>query len=196
MRPALAILVLAPVVVAIAYGAYAVRVSRDVVLVNLSEAKRLLGQDRTESSDAVDPCAQSADLYRARCFLIPDAERRAIEFVRSHSSPSQTIFVADGRNDKTFANDNAFYFLTARDPASKWYHFDPGLQSSKAIQDQIVSDLDRQKPPLIVIDTEFDAVEEPNGSAKHSGVTVLDDYIRKNYASVAKMDPYQILQRQ
>ena len=193
LRPVLAVLVMAPVVCAVASGIYAVRVSRAVVLENLSEAARLVGQ--TEPY-AIDPCDQSADLFRARCFFISDAERHAAEFVRSNTTPSQTIFVADGENDKTFANNNAFYFLTARQPATKWYHFDPGLQSSKVIQNQIISDLEGQKPPFIVIDAEFDAVEEPNESAKHSGVIILDDYIRRQYISIAQMGTYQIMQRQ
>ena len=193
LRPALAVLVLSPVVCAVASSIHAVRVSRGVVLENLSEAARLV---RQTEPDAIDPCDQSADLYRARCFFISDAERHAAEFVRSNTTPSQTIFVVDGENDKTFANNNAFYFLAARQPATKWYHFDPGLQSSTVIQDQIISDLERQKPQLIVIDTEFDMVEEPNESAKHSGVIILDDYIRRQYTSVAQMGTYQVLQRQ
>ncbi len=171
--------------------------SRSVALENLSEAARLAlqGMQRTESSDSTGPCDLSADLERMRCLIVSDAERQAVRFVLSNTTPGQPIFVANGQNDKTFANDNSLYFLTGRLPASKWYHFDPGLQSTETIQDEIIRDLEEEKPPLIVIDTEWDNVDEPNNSAKHSGVKSLDNYIDKHYQEVAEMDPYKILRR-
>jgi MFS family permease len=196
LRPALAVLVFTPLL-----GAEATTVSavgaQGVALENLSEAAQLARRSmyQTEPSDATGPCELSADLIRMRCFVVSDADRQAVRFVLSNTTPGQPIFVVDGQNDKTFANDNSFYFLIGRRPASKWYHFDPGLQSSQVIQDQIVRDLEEQKPPLIVIDTEFDGVEEHNDSAKHSGVMTLDNYINICYQEVAEMKPYKILRR-
>ena len=112
-----------------------------------------------------------------------------------HTTSDQKILVANGINDKSFANDNSLYFLTGRQPATKWGEFDPGLQSSEAIQSRMVGELETIKPPLVVLDSEWDDVIEPNVSAKHSGVNILDDYIRQHYRVVAKYEPYVILQR-
>jgi hypothetical protein len=197
IRPALAVLVLAPVVCAAAYGFYAIRMTRSVALENLSESARLArrSMQRTASPDSTGPCDPQTALDRAQCFIVTDAERQAVQFVMSNSTPGQPIFVANGTNDKTFENNNAFYFLAGRQPASKWSLFDVGLQSSEAFQDIIVEELEQKRPPIIAIDTEFDSVEEPNDSAKHSGVTILDDYIHQHYKEVARFDPYLILQR-
>jgi hypothetical protein len=197
MRPALVVLVLAPVVCAAAYGFYAIRMTRSVALANLSESARLARRSmQRTASNSTGPCdPQQTALDRAQCFIVTDAERQAVQFVMSNSTPGQPIFVANGTNDKTFANNNAFYFLTGRQPASKWSLFDVGLQSSEAFQDIIVEELQQKRPPIIVIDTEFDGVEEPNDSAKHSGVNILDDYIHQHYKEVVRFDPYAILQR-
>lgn len=196
-RPALAVLLLAAVVCTAAPSVYAIRASRSMVLDNLSDAGRLVRRSlkHGEPSISTGPCDLTADLSRLRCFYASDTEKQAVDFVLSNTAPDETIFVVDGKNDKTVANDNALYFLTGRQPASKWYHFDPGLQSTQAIQDQIINDLEKRKPPLIVIDTEFDSQEEPNDSAKHSGVTNLDDYIDGRYKGVAEMGSYEILRR-
>jgi hypothetical protein len=197
IRPALVVLVSAPLACAAVSSIFAVRTSQGVALENLSEAWRLGRRNgqRAERSGSTDPCDLSADLDRFRCFIVSDAERQAIQFVSANSTRNQPIFVADGENDKTFANNIAFYFLTGRQPATKWYHFDPGLQSSEATQTQIVRDLEEGQPPLIVIDTEFDKIEEPNTGTKHSGVKMVDNYIDLHYLDVMKKSPFKILRR-
>jgi hypothetical protein len=198
MPPALAVLVLAPVVCAAAHGFYAIRMLRSLALENFSEFTRLARWDMRQAAlpDSTGPCDPRTALDRAQCFIVTDAERQAVQFVMSNSTPGQPIFIANGTNDKTFANNNAFYFLAGRQPSSKWSLFDVGLQSSEAFQDIIVEELERKKPPIIVIDTEFDNIEEPNNSAKHSGVNILDDYIHQHYAPMAEMDPYTIMRPQ
>jgi hypothetical protein len=199
IHSALPVLVLASVVYVAAFSAHEVVHWRQVPLGNLSEAWRLARRSiqQTEPSDSTtDPCDPSAEPPRARCFLAPDAEREAAQFVLSNTTPGQPIFIANGQNDKAYANNNAFYFLTGRQPASKWNQFDPGLQTSEVIQKDIVAELEGKRVATIVIDTEFDNIVEPNDSAKHSGVHILDDYIHQHYASVAEMDPYSIMQRQ
>jgi hypothetical protein len=47
----------------------------------------------------------------------------------------------------------------------------------------MIRELERNAPPYIVLDSEFDLTREPNDSAKSSGVTLLDDYIRDKYQS-------------
>ena len=120
---------------------------------------------------------------------------RAIRFVINNTTPDQPIIVLNGTNDKTVANDASLYFLAGRLPATKWGEFDPGLQSSAKIQSKMVGELEAIKPPLVIQDSEWDDVNEPNGSARHSGVTLLDDYIHQHYKQVAEFEPYVILQR-
>jgi hypothetical protein len=140
-------------------------------------------------------CDPEQGLTRARCFVLPDPELATIRYVVAHSKPDEPILVATGMNDKTFANNMALYFLAGRQPATKWAEFDPGLQNSEPIQADMVGELERHQPPLVILDTEWDDFNEPNGSAKHSGVTMLDDYLHHHYQEVTKFDPFIVLQR-
>ena len=59
----------------------------------------------------------------------------------------------------------------------------------------MVAELDRNAPPYIVLDSEFENFNEPNDSSRSSGVTLLDDYIRSKYRQVERFDEMTIWQR-
>ena len=120
---------------------------------------------------------------------------QAIRFVRSRTAPSEPIFVGVGRHDKIFVGNVAFYFIADRPPATKWYNLEPGLQTSRPIQDQMIVDLKKSVPRYVVIDTEWDSTKEPNESAVSSGVTALDEFIADTYFVVAQFPPYRVLER-
>jgi len=80
-----------------------------------------------------------------------------------------------------------------RKSATKWHHFDPGLQTSAPIQQEMVGELQRAKPKLIVIVSDWAEAQEPNDSALSSGVTVLDDYLRQAFEPVATFGPNTVL---
>jgi hypothetical protein len=157
MRPTLAVLVLAPAVCAAAYGFYAIRMTRSVAPWRILRTPHdwrggVCGKRCRRTRPALATCGPS---WIAQCFIVTDAERQAVQFVMSNSTPGQPIFIANGKNDKAFAINNAFYFLAGRQPSSKWSSFDVGLQSSEAFQDIIVDEPERKSPPIIVIDAEF-----------------------------------------
>ncbi|HEY1941560.1 MAG TPA: hypothetical protein VGH40_05495 [Roseiarcus sp.] len=147
------------------------------------------------NSASTGSCFPPAELERARCFVLPDGAAEAIQFIRQNTAATEPIFVGVGRHDKIFINDVAFYFLADRRPATKWYHFDPGLQTSEPIQSRIVDGLARGNVRYVVLYSEFDATEEPNESALSSGVFVLDDYIRNTYEPAATFGYYRILKK-
>jgi|SRR5215469_3987168 len=130
---------------------------------------------RNKWCDAVTP------LTGYLCFLPDDDHIQTIEFITSHTTPDQRLFVGLPRHDRIFANDNLIYYATQRLPATKWSQFDPFLVNSDRIQAQIVSELEATAPPYVVMDSEYEDVHEPNDSSKSSGVTLLDDYIRSKY---------------
>jgi hypothetical protein len=126
-------------------------------------------------------CQFASPLTRGFCFLPEDDRIRAIEFISSHTVPGQSLYSGLKHHDRIFANDNLIYFATQCLPATHWSHLDPGLQTSYETQTQMITELERNAPPYIVLDSEFDLTQEPNDSAKSSGVTLLDDYIRDRY---------------
>jgi hypothetical protein len=126
-------------------------------------------------------CKSGNPLTRGFCFLPEDDRIHAIEFISSHTRPGESLYSGLKHHDRIFANDNLIYFATQRLPATRWSHLDPGLQTNYDTQTQMINELERNAPPYIVLDSEFDLTLEPNDSAKSSGVTLLDDYIRDKY---------------
>jgi hypothetical protein len=116
--------------------------------------------------------------------LSPDYSRVAT-YLRAHTQPDERIFVGLDRHDKILLNPVALYFAVGRLPGTHWHHFDPGLQTRADIQAAIISDLQRNRVRWVVRDASFDKVDEPNGSAHSSGVTLLDRYLDANYREVA-----------
>jgi hypothetical protein len=129
------------------------------------------------------------------CFFPDNDHIQTIEFFRSHMRPDQKLFVGLTRSDIVFANDNLIYFASQRLPATKWSHFDPYLQNTYEIQTQMIQEFEADTPPFMVLDSEFDSVQEPNDSSKRTGVTLLDEYIRSKYQHVETFGEMSIWRR-
>jgi hypothetical protein len=140
-------------------------------------------------------CKFTNPLTRGVCFLPEDDRIHAAEFISSHTQPGQPLYSGLKHHDRIFANDNIIYFATERLPATHWSHFDPGLQNRLDIQTQMIRELERNPPPYITLDSEFDLIREPNDSSKSSGVTLLDDYIHAKYEPRETFGTISIWQR-
>jgi hypothetical protein len=157
---------------------------------------------RVNLSDVVHPQAQDSfyrrchvpsALSRARCMRVePDVLAAALEIER-RSTPDQFIYVGDGRHDRIFWNDVRLYFLSGRGSVTRWYDLHPGVQTTLAIQKEMIADLRREEPPVIAINTTWDDTVEPNDSRFSSGVTVLDDYIHSHYTASSHYGQITIL---
>src|SRR5882757_957883 len=137
----------------------------------------LVGRDRRDSTphDAVevDSCHPNPGLERIACFKIAMDQAAAVHFVQVNTAVSDTIFVGLPQHERIVVNNVSFYFVADRRPATKWYHFDPGLQTSKSIQELMIGDLQQSRPKYVVLDSDWEGLREPNESAKSSGVKLL-----------------------
>ncbi|HEV2578221.1 MAG TPA: hypothetical protein VGU25_13515 [Acidobacteriaceae bacterium] len=140
-------------------------------------------------------CRDRNPVTRGVCYSMDSDHIQTVEFLEAHTKPGDTLFVGLPQHDRIFINDNMTYFATQRLPATKWSHFDPFLQNTAPIQQEMVAELERNKPPYVVLDSEFDAVHEPNGSSVHTGVHLLDNYIAQHYQWVKTFGEMTILQR-
>jgi hypothetical protein len=153
-------------------------------------ALAMIGRNLTQPPN----CRPPPGLGRIACFELPLDDVKTVQYVQQHTAPDDPVFVGVARHDKIFVNDVALYFAMNRRSATKWHHFDPGLQTSAPIQQEIVGELQRGHTRLLVIDARWEGVHEPNDSAVSSGVTILDDYIRQAYAPVATFGAITIMQ--
>jgi hypothetical protein len=127
-------------------------------------------------------CHPPIGLERARCMTIDPVAIAAIRDVQQHTSSQDRIFVGAGRHDKLFLNDVRFYFVAGRPSVTKWHELHPGVQTTLPIQNEIIESMRAYSPKLIVLNSTWDDILEPNDSRYSSGVTILDGYIREHYA--------------
>jgi hypothetical protein len=165
-------------------------------LAHYSVAQRIFPFARYIPPDtAAEWCKTKNSLTAGFCFLPEDDRIRAIEYISSHTLPGQSLYSGLRKHDRIVANDNLIYFATQRLPATRWSHFDPDLQNRYEIQMQMVHELQQSAPPYIALDSEFDLVREPNDSSTSSGVTLLDDYIQKEYQMSEAFGTMTVLRR-
>ncbi len=139
-------------------------------------------------------CRLPAESARLDCIETSPATLETIQYVAQRTDPDDPLFVGLARHDKIFANDVLLYFILNRRPATKWYQFDPGLQTSAPVQQEIIDELERTKPKLIVLEAQWSTVSEPNGSAL-SDATLLDEYIKRTFEPAAAFGQTAVLQR-
>jgi hypothetical protein len=139
-------------------------------------------------------CRMPPGFEQMACFSMPEETIETASYVQQHTGPNDPVFVGLTHHDRLFGNDILLYFIMHRPPATKWYEFDPGMTTLAPIQQQIVDDLKRAKPKLIVLEPNWvDFAQEPNDSMISSGVTILDDYIKQTFEPVATFGQYTIL---
>jgi hypothetical protein len=141
-------------------------------------------------------CGFKTPMTRGMCFLMDVDHIQAVEYLDEHTTPADTLFVGLPHHDRIWANDNLTYFAAWRLPSTKWSHFDPFLQNRADIQHEMISEFERNRPPYIVLDAEFENIREPNGSSVSTGVHLLDDYIAAHYKTVQQYGELTILKLQ
>lgn len=137
----------------------------------------------------------AADPARASNLYAGAAARDVAAWLRENVPAGERIFVGCGRHDRIFANEPILYFLSGRRPGSRYHALDPGVATTAAAQEEIVRDLERHRVRFVVLSTRLDRRREPNGSARSSGVTRLDDALRERYRPVAKFAPWYVVLR-
>jgi hypothetical protein len=166
------------------------------IVVKIAAGKhQLLLQRRTGTDLQRRWCDTHGPLTSGVCFLPEEDRVRTMEFVMSHSKPGQTFYVGVPHHDVTYASDDLLYFGVQRMPATKWYEFNPLVQNDAVIQQEMVNELEKNRPPLVVLDAEFETTSEPNASSVSTGVRYMDEYLERQYVPVATFGVYSILQR-
>ena len=143
-----------------------------------------------------DWCKSKNALTVGLCFLPEHDDIPAARFIIIRTRPGDKLFSGVERHDKIFLNDMLIYFATQRMPATRWAHFDPGLQNSYEVQNQMIRELEENVPPYIMLMKNENWADEPNESSKSSGVVVLDEYIRDRYRQVANFSFVSLWERQ
>jgi hypothetical protein len=135
--------------------------------------RRWLGlrEDTVPVADGVRaPPAEAAEL------------KAAVRAVQRAVPPGEPIYVAPKRADQVTAGYPLLYVVADRPNPTRYDIAAPGVVTSAPVQREIVRDLERTKPRVVVRwESPLSAAPEPNAAGRSSGVRLLDDYLARAY---------------
>jgi hypothetical protein len=123
--------------------------------------------------------------------LDPD-RKNVVELLRARPEGSR-IWVGLTRHQRIWGTDVALYFDGEALPAGRHLDLTP-MCAREAGQRELVEDLERARPPLLVLENLATPVE-PNESAVFHDVFLLDAYIAKHYRVKKILGGYAVLER-
>jgi hypothetical protein len=132
-----------------------------------------------------------SNIEKAGCVYIRRDQELAVEYITAHTKGGESIFVGNKRHDIIFTNDIGFYFLANRLCATKYHDLFPGVATTRAIQEEIVRDVESKNVNWIILFNESES-GEPNSSSINSSVHFLDDFIHSEYSKIAEFGSYEI----
>jgi hypothetical protein len=144
------------------------------------------------------PATHAFALDRARgLWSTEDAEHyeAVITRVRQLTDAGSPIFVGNDRHDRLFINDALFYFLANRRNATRYNELHPGVATTGAVQLEIIQDILARDVRVVVIRTERHPLELHNQSSRSSGITRLDDFLRRTFVVRETYGDYEIWRR-
>jgi hypothetical protein len=108
--------------------------------------------------------------------------------------PGDPIFVANPRHDRVTAGDPLLYVILGHPNPTRYDVMQPGVITTAPVQREIVDSLRRSDTKVVIkwLDPRAEAIEA-NGSARSSGVHILDRYLAAAYRPVARYGVYQVL---
>jgi len=130
----------------------------------------------------------------------PPEEARALSelsrYVRSRVPPGDPVFVANPRFDLVTVGNPLVYVLVGRPNPTRYDVMQPGVVTTRPVQREIVADLERSRPRLVIrwLSPVADKPED-NGAGRSSGVRLLDRYLARTYAPERRFGDYLVLAR-
>ncbi|HEV2061225.1 MAG TPA: hypothetical protein VGR12_00120, partial [Solirubrobacteraceae bacterium] len=105
------------------------------------------------------------------------------------------IFVAPPRFDRVTVGNPLLYVLLGKENPTRYDVMQPGVVTTREVQEEIRADLERARPEVLVRWLDPRTAPEDNASARSSGVTLLDDYLDATYRPVRRIGPYLVARR-
>lgn len=174
-------------------GAALLLVGAGALSANLWPTLHKLMREGLQSSSFAAQC-RSAPTPQLKCFKLDPLRTEVLEEVLRRTDPGDAIYVGAGRHDKLFVNNVELYFLAARRSPTKWHDLHPGVQTTEAVQREMIAEMSADPPALVALSSEWDDMQEPNASRYSSGVHLLDDYLQRNYRPVARIRHWTLLE--
>lgn len=125
------------------------------------------------------------------CHAVQPDQQAAANYVRQHATDAEYVFVGNTRHDTVLINDAALYFLIQRPIPMPWNEMHPGVVTTLAVQQRIVSSLE-QKSVRWAVTVDMPLNREPNLGSVSSHVDLLDTYLATHYDTVFTSGRYKV----
>jgi hypothetical protein len=122
------------------------------------------------------------------------ALRALIPYVRARAPGGAAVLVAPPRYDRVRVGDPMLNVLLDRPNPTRYDVVQPGVVTTAKVQREMARDL-RGTPVVVRWLSALAREREPNGSARSSGVLVLDRAIAQGYREAARFGDYLVLVR-
>ena len=107
----------------------------------------------------------------------------------------RSFFVAPPRFDRVTVGNPLLYVLADQGNPTRYDVMQPGVVTTEEVQREMIEDLERAKPDLLVRWLDPRTAPEDNGSARSSGVTLLDDFLRATYGPPEPIGAFAVHER-
>ena len=111
---------------------------------------------------------------------------------------SDSRFVAFGSDQSWTPGDPVFLFLlSSRLPYTKWFQYDPGLQSSPAIQEEMIREIEASGSRAAVVWQSENYFYDPKPAGSPPGRSLFDAYVDRVYGTVVgRFGSYEVRTRE
>jgi hypothetical protein len=119
-----------------------------------------------------------------------------VRYVRERVPPGDPVFVANPRFDLVRVGNPLVYVLVGRPNPTRYDVMQPGVVTTAQVQREIVGDLERARPRIVIrwLSPVADQPED-NGAGRSSGVRLLDRYLARAYLPERRFGDYLVLRR-
>jgi hypothetical protein len=136
-------------------------------------------------------CADTS-IPRLRCMKMDNDRSAVVRYLLDNGASGKKVYVGAGRHDRLLVSNLALAFAAEVVAPTHWHDLHPGVQTTREVQEEMVSELAGSDIAYVVRDRAWDEESEPNASSRSSGVTVLDDYLRQNFHEVFVAGPLTV----
>ena len=107
----------------------------------------------------------------------------------------RTAFVAPPRFDQVTVGHPLLYVLARAENPTRYDVIQPGVVTTAEVQREIVRDLRRARPAILVRWLDPRTAPEPNGSGRSSGVRILDRELARTFGRPRRIGAYELRER-
>ena len=140
----------------------------------------LHGLDRIATLDRDDPAWDAREGEVGRVLDVVDG---------------RSLFVAPPRFDQVTVGNPLLYVLADQRNPTRYDVMQPGVVTTAKVQREMVADLERTKPEVLIRWTDPRTRPEDNASGRSSGVGILDAYLRARYRLQSRIGFYEVHER-